>query len=389
MKPSRQKTPAGTRDRLYEECAKDSLVSASLKELYESAGYRRVVTPMLEFFDVFTGAEQTLPAERMFTLTDAQGRLMVLRPDCTVPIARITAGRLSGQPLPLRLYYSQNICRRYPEGKGRRTETHQAGIELIGSGDLAGDCEAMELAAESLARLSDGFRLELCHIGYFKALVEALDTDEETAEQIRLAVETKNYGRLNDLLRAFPDTGAVRALRRLPALFGGPEVLEAAAALFDGGTAGEALARCREVYAFLQDLGLGDAVMLDLGLVGQVEYYTGLVIRGYFDGIGEPVLSGGRYDQLCGTFGEPHPAVGFAVDMELAARAVDAPADERQTVYVRAEGPAAYAAAAACRRDLRAKGIRAVCADGLTEEEWEALPEGGVLITADEKEVRP
>ena len=388
MTHSRQKTPAGTRDRLYEECAKDALVSASLKELYESAGYRRVMTPMLEFFDVFTGAAETLPAERMYTLTDARGRLMVIRPDCTVPIARITAARLAGQPLPLRLYYSQNICRRCPDGKGQRTESHQVGIELIGSGTLAGDCEAVELAAESLARLSDGYRLELCHIGYFKALVEALGTDEETAERIRQAVEAKNYGHLNDLLRAFADTGAVRALRRLPSLFGGAEVLDAAAELFDGGTAGEALARCREVYAFLQDLGLGEAVMLDLGLVGQVEYYTGMVFRGYFDGIGEPVLSGGRYDNLCGTFGEAHPAVGFAVDMELAARAVEAPAEEKATVYVRADGPAAFAAAAACRRQLREKGVCAVCADDMDEEAWEALPEGGILVTAEAAEVR-
>lgn len=372
MKYYNKITPEGTKDLLSEDCARRAALSGVLKELYRSWGYRRVMTPMLEFYDVYGHSASCLPAESMYKLTDAQGRLMVLCPDCTVPIARLAATRLKGAPLPLRLFYSHNIYRRNPELKGRSAEIHQMGIELIGSAALKSDLEAVELAAESLEQTEAGYRLELCHIGYFKALLDSLGADEETEEAIRMSVERKNYASLTELLAGYAQNPAAEALKKLPGLFGGVEVLDCAYELFHENRAEESLRYLRTVYEHLQGLGIGDKVMIDLGLVNQAEYYTGIIFRGYLDGIGEQVLSGGRYDRLLRDFGEDLPAVGFAVNLEPASQKIAAAPEPAVQALVYADGESRLAEAGQLLRSLREAGIRA---ENSVEESEEAAKE--------------
>lgn len=316
-------TPDGTRDLLFAECEQHSQVTKALKDLFVSQGYRRVMTPALEFYDVFGKAAKYLPKETMYKLTDSKGRLLVLCPDCTVPVARLTATRLKGMPLPLRLYYNHNIYRGFPERKSKSVEINQVGIELIGGSSWRSDLEVVELAARSLDKISGGkYRLELCHIGYFKAIMGSLDTDEETKEEIRLLIEQKNYASLTDILGKAQENKAARALRKLPGLFGGEEVFEKAYELFDENGAKESLDYLKEIYEYLCRLGLSDKVIIDLGLVNLAEYYTGIIFRGYFDGVGEQVLSGGRYDTLLGQFGENQGSIGFGINVDLASQMV-------------------------------------------------------------------
>lgn len=318
-------TPEGTKDYLFDECSRRSRVTGILKDIFKARGYRRVMTPTIEFYDVFGASANYLPQENMYKLMDQKGRLMVLCPDGTVPIARLTATRLLHMEMPLRLYYSHNVYRMANGLRGRSSEIYQCGVELIGSGTIRSDLEIMEMAASSLETISagSGYRLELCHIGYFKALMDSLGADEDTKEEIRRQIEQKNFASLNDLLEQFPDNKAAVALRYLPRLFGGEEVFEQAYALFDDEQARQSLDYLRTIYGSLQQLGLGDNVIVDLGLVNQAEYYTGIIFRGYFDEVGEPVLSGGRYDNLLSDFGAAQPAIGFAVNVDLASSVVE------------------------------------------------------------------
>ncbi len=107
-------TPEGTRDLLFEECAARREVESRLSGLFKARGYNRVITPTLEFFDVFDRESAGMPLETLYNITDSHGRLMVLRPDNTLPIARIAATRLREEAIPLRLFYSQNVFRRNP-----------------------------------------------------------------------------------------------------------------------------------------------------------------------------------------------------------------------------------------------------------------------------------
>jgi len=289
-----------------------------------------VVTPLLEYYDVFDSESFGMAPEMLYKLTDSGGRLLVLRPDNTLPIARLAATRLREAPLPLRLFYTQKVYRVSPFLGGKSDEITQSGIELIGAQADPADLEVITLAAEGLRLCGfERFRLELGHAGIFKALIQELTGEgplsanqgvqiKEISEDIRTFIEAKNITALNDTLDTLPDSPAVRALRLLPRLFGGKEVLDEAAALegFASHLHGvkPALVELREKIEKLSALGLGEQLSLDLGMVHRNQYYTGTVFRGYIEAFGEPVLSGGRYDNLLAEFGLNLPAAGFAVN---------------------------------------------------------------------------
>ena len=335
MKHYDKVTPDGTRDLLFDECVSREEVVSRLMAMFRSRGYRQVITPAIEFYDVFGSSAAHFPPENMYKLSDTRGRLMVVRPDCTIPIARLVATRLTGMPMPLRLYYCENVYRVEHTMRGKPSEIYQAGVELIGSNSLRSDLEIVELAASGLSDINgESFRIELCHIGYFKALIDSLDAGADTKEAIRQCIEQKNYPALSDLLAPFGDSRAAAALGYLPRLFGGEEVFGKAYELFSENGALECLDYLHGLYEDLRQLGLEDRVIIDLGLVNQAEYYTGLIFRGYFDGIGEPVLSGGRYDNLLGEFGAPLSATGFAVNIDPAAQVVGEPAPQTPDILV-------------------------------------------------------
>lgn len=136
-------------------------------------------------------------------------------------------------------------------------------------------------------------------------------------ERMRALIEGKNFAALRDMLAPFRENPASAALLRLSRLFGGPEVLDEAEALA-GET--EAVEYLRALYGELSAAGYGALVRFDLGMVHQIDYYTGVVFRGYVEGAGDAVLSGGRYDSLVGVFGREAQATGFAVDVDAMAR---------------------------------------------------------------------
>lgn len=358
MKHYDKVTPEGTKDYLFDECSRRSQVTGILKNIFKARGYRRVMTPTIEFYDVFGASAAYLPQENMYKLMDQKGRLMVLCPDGTIPIARLTATRLAQMEMPLRLYYSHNVYRMANGLRGHSSEIYQCGVELIGSGSIHSDLEIMEMAASSMEHISsgNGYRLEICHIGYFKALMDSLGADDETKEEIRRNIEQKNFASLNDLLEQFPDNQAAVALKYLPRLFGGEEVFEQAYALFDDENARKSLDYLQHIYRCLQQLGLGDQVIIDLGLVNQAEYYTGIIFRGYFDEVGEPVLSGGRYDNLLSDFGMAQPAIGFAVNVDLASNVIEKKPPLVADVLVMAAGEDYLTKAILYRKQLIAKG---------------------------------
>lgn len=316
-------TPEGTKDYLFEEAAVREEAEMLLHTLFKARGFSKVITPGLEFLDVFSVKGHSIPIEYMYKLSDHKGRLMVLRPDSTMPIARLCATRLRSEQLPLRLSYNQTVYSQNRTLTGRSDEVKQAGVELIGAAGLRADLEMTSLSVQALQRCRQkNFRIEIGHIGIFNALVDALGLDDAVREQLRLYIEAKNYPALNDLLDTFGNRHETRVLKQLPRLFGGDGVFPEAEALLKGTNAEKPLFYLRTLYLKLDELGLGDCVTVDLGIVNRTDYYTGIVFKGYIEGHGEEVLSGGRYDRLVGRYGEEMPAIGFAVNVDAVARAL-------------------------------------------------------------------
>ncbi len=316
-------TPEGTKDLLFEECNARRIVESRLSALFKSRGYNRIITPSIEFFDVYDRDSAGILPEMMYKLTDSQGRLMVLRPDNTLPIARVAATRLRDMQLPIRLYYAQKVFIQSPSLGGFNDESAQSGIELIGAQGIRADLEIITTAIDALDECgAKDYRIEIGHAGFFKALSESLNVDDDVREEISLLIESKNYAALNDILDSLQSSKTTQAIKMLPRLFGGEEVLDEASKLCNSKDAKDALDYLRSVYSCLEDLGLGKKINIDLGLVHRSNYYTGVVFRGYIEGSGITVLSGGRYDKLIGEFGHPLPATGFGVEVDALANAM-------------------------------------------------------------------
>lgn len=314
-------SPEGTRDFIFDEAKALREVEEHLHDIFKRSGYSEVITPGLEFYDVFNQKSRYFPQETMYKLVDAKGRLLVVRPDSTMPIARVVSTRLRDRTLPIRLYYSQNVFRNKPSMRGRSDEIRQTGIELIGSSSKTADLEVLNKSIEVLSYLGDNdYRLEIGHIGYFKEILKCLGVDNETAEKIRSLIETKNYPALGDLLESYKDNPAANALKKLPRLFGTAEVLDEAEELMSTSETKRILNEVRNIYSAVSSLGDSDKITIDLGLVNRMDYYTGIVIKGYLHGFGDNVLSGGRYDKLLSEYGYDVPATGFAVNVDAAAR---------------------------------------------------------------------
>ena len=317
------RTPEGTRDTLFEECAAIRRLQNRLMQDLRRRGYQEAMSPSLEYYDVFERAGGALEQESMFKLTDRNGRLVVLRPDLTTPMARIAASKVPEQLFPLRLSYCQKVFRAVALNSGKPAEVLQVGAELMGAQGLMADLDALSTALEAIHHCRPRlFRLEIGHAGIFKRLIRSLELEEEKAEEIRRLIESKSFAALDDAIEPYASHPAYRALKAMPLLFGGAEVLEEARALTDDEEVLAAVGYLEKLLEVLKQAGLADQVMLDLGLVHEIDYYTGIMFNGYAEGVGSAVLSGGRYDGLCARFGKDLPAVGFAIDVEALSQAM-------------------------------------------------------------------
>ena len=336
MKPLTQ-LPKGARIYLPDEARRKRHVESLLLGVFARWGYREIVTPTFEFFDVLSVGTDPAVQEDMFKMVDREtGRLLALRADITPQIARIVATRLRDEPKPLRLGYVTNVFRYDEPQLAHYREFYQAGVELIGLDKPEAEVEVLAMTIEALSALGlQRFQIDVGHPDFFRGLMEETGATDEQAREVRAALGRKDLAELEKRVEELDAPAPVaEALLELPSLFGRAEVLERAAGLARTPRAARALANLTEVYRLLGIYGLADAVLLDLGEVRGFDYYSGMYFETYVSDFGASVAAGGRYDQMLGRFGYECPAVGFAFDVARALSVMEA-----QGVAVPLPGP--------------------------------------------------
>ncbi len=370
MRKNLKITPEGTKDYLFKECTAVDYVCKKIQKVFENHQFHRVITPALEFFDLFLTDSSGISAESMFKTTDNNGRIVVVRPDSTLPIARLVSTRMQNEVLPVRLYYNQAVYRNNPSYTGRSNEIMQMGIELIGSKGKRADLEVITTAIHSLKAVSKDFRIEVGHSMLFSTLIEALNADDDLKEQIETFIENKNYSALNDALDKLEQDDTVKAIKTIPSLFGGVEVFEKAERIIKHPKALEALSYLKSLYQQLSKLDMGDKIIVDLGLVQHNDYYSGIVFSGYVLGYGDAILSGGRYDKIFDEFNCSMGASGFAININhLAEEARYRSKSNIPEVLVFAKNDKDIMDAIAYTADLVKNGVRAQFSDLSDEDE--------------------
>jgi ATP phosphoribosyltransferase regulatory subunit len=328
-------------------------------------GYRHVITPMIESTEVLElglGAEQR---RRLFKFADAQGEIVALVGERTVPVARLVAGKLRAAPLPLRLCYAGPVLSNDEGRFQQRRETYQVGAELVGAAGVVADAEVIALAARCLEATGvRRYQIDVGHAEFFQGIMEAVKLPDAVKAGVRSALAARDFVALEGLLERTSLRSAEHdLLLRFPALRGGAEILEAAAGLVRNRRSQQALSELGRVLELLAAHGLGDVVHLDLGAIRDFDYYTGIIFEGYGPDLGRPVAQGGRYDGLLARFGRPAPATGFVVQLDLVwemlTRASRPPELPRLDAAVAWAGPG-LATALRLGSTLRLFGMRAV-----------------------------
>jgi ATP phosphoribosyltransferase regulatory subunit len=298
--------PPGTRDVLPDEMRELRTLTLRLSEAFERAGYGEVSTPSIEYEDVLRRGDDR-DAGAGFRLFDETGRILALRSDPTIPIARLVASRYDSVEGPLRFSYFENAYRAVASGSGHAREFLQGGVELIGVPGAEGDAEVIALVASALEEA--GLRRHRIGVGdarLFRDRLAALDVgDEDRSELLRLLWRRDLPGLETRVERLGLPGDAARGLVALASLRGGPEVLEGQ----------QGTENLRELCALLEARGLADRVIFDLGMQRELGYYTGTIFEVYDPAVAFALGGGGRYDELLGRFGRPRPACGVGLDV--------------------------------------------------------------------------
>ena len=309
--------PEGTRDLILDECIVKRAIERDIDDIFYKWGYKEIITPTVEFYETFNHDSQTLKEEDMYKFFDNRGRILVLRPDMTIPIARAVETKFKDESLPIKLRYNSNVFRVHASLGGKRNEYTDCGVELIGLEDKKSDLEVLVLALEALEKLGlSDFKLEIGNIGFFEGVFKTLNISKESKEIIAQYIEDKNLKNLEDYLDEIDIKDEYKEFfNKLPWLFGDRSILEEAKVLAFNEELKANLEYLENLYSELDILGYGNKVTFDLGMVPRLNYYTGIIFKGYGEGVGNTVLRGGRYDNLI-TIGEEYiPAIGFSLDI--------------------------------------------------------------------------
>jgi len=322
----RRLLPDGVKDLFGAPAAQLLTLSDRLRRHFSAWGYDEVIPPTFEYFDTLALGAGPRLEEGMYRFFDREGQTLALRPDLTVPIARIAATRRFDQPLPQRYAYVASVFRYEDPPGGRQREFYQAGAELIGTSSPHADAEVLALAVDAIRSLGiDNFRLSIGHIGFFRQLLAQTSLSDIEVAAITEAIDRRNVPLLKRRLQATAVSSTDRQiLAALPMLCGGPDMLDRARDLVPAkNSARDVIDHLATVYHLLEAYGLNDVVMIDFGEVRGMDYYTGITFEAFAAGSGYAIASGGRYDDLLARFGTDLPAVGFALLLERAMRVLE------------------------------------------------------------------
>ncbi len=312
-------TPDGVADLLPEECTAKRDLENRLRRLFTQRGYLEVETPGIEFYDVYEAGSGFAAQEGLFKFFDQQGRILCLRYDGTVPVARLAATVCRDVEPPLRYSYIGSMYRYNEYGGGRQREFAQAGIELLGSQSPEADAEVIAAAiASALACDIVDLQISLGQVDFFKGFLAEWGIAGEEAAMLPRLIDGKEMVALEELAERLNLPKRARdVLIKMASSYGTFDLLDEMAALVSEPMACRALQNLRDVLAILDDYGYLKYVSIDLGLLQSLDYYTGIIFKGFTYGIGFPLFSGGRYDSLVKAFGRDLSATGFSIGVNF------------------------------------------------------------------------
>lgn len=314
-------TPRGFRDILPREALARERITGVVRECFSAHGYLPVETPLLEDRRVIERGARV--KDSAFQLFDSDGSLLMLRPDLTLPVARLVAGRVSAGELPARFRYAAPVVREEPSLRGQPRQFTQLGVELVGEDGGASEVEVVRLLAEALGALEvPDWRIVFGSVTPLTSLLDACAPTTDFREEVLALVHDSDLVTLDELISSTEGLApaAARALREVCRMGGGAEIIGRLDALLaEAGVdpASRGTAELSSLAGSLADLFEQGRLSFDFSIINSFDYYTGIIFKGYAEGIAASLASGGRYDAVLANLGRPGlVACGFALSLE-------------------------------------------------------------------------
>jgi len=289
-----------------------------LRTLYRKYGYSQFKMSKFEEYDLYVKNKDFLVGDGVITFNDTDGKLLALKPDVTLSIIKNSKDESGAIQ---KVYYNENVYR-ISGSTHTFKEIMQTGLECIGDIDIYSMAEVVMLAVKSLAAVSDSYVLDLSHMGILSALADAIPAPEEEKARLIRCIGEKNAHEAREICErcGAPDALADRMIS-LIASYGNPDsVLPVLRTLCTDAASEQAFCELEMIVSLLKSVGCLDHVNIDFSVVNDMNYYSGVVFRGFVNGIPEGILSGGRYDKLMHKMGRASGAIGFAVYLDLLER---------------------------------------------------------------------
>ncbi len=284
-------------------------LARSLRTLYRQFGYSHYRMSKFEEYELYVQNKDFIGSSGIISFTDTDGRLLALKPDVTLSIIKSLRRSKETQ----KVFYNENVYRT-SNGTGTFRESPQCGLECIGEIGPYDICEVLYLALLSLKEIGKPFRLVLSHMELLLSWIRSSGIPETQQETLFRCIKQKNTDGIRELAAqcGCDSEKLISAIR----LGGDPQEILPKLAAFCGNREIVYLKELEKVTRVMIDMGFPGVLEIDLSIVNDMDYYSGIVFRGYVEGIPEGVLSGGCYDRMMKKTGRDCSAIGFAVYLD-------------------------------------------------------------------------
>ena len=192
--------PAGMKDQILGECEIKKQLQLKIEACLDKWGYKEVITPTIEYYKTYEEGFMDICEQDSYKFFDTQGRILMLRADMTIPIARVVATKFKDSSLPLRFRYCANVFKVHEQLSGKRNETSECGVELIGVEETCGDLEIIATALEALKVIDkSNWILEIGNINFFNKACEIVGISGKKQEKLAHLINNKSMKALKDM----------------------------------------------------------------------------------------------------------------------------------------------------------------------------------------------
>lgn len=329
--------PTGSRDELGAAVSSRFRVIEKFRRVATLRGYNEIATPVIEYASTFTNEYVDMKLQNMMKWFNAEGEIEVLRPDWTIAIARALSNQ---EKLPQKWAYAGSVFKQNMPG----VEYHQAGVEMIHMPELMGESESLLMAQSFLKEVgTDACVIELGHAGIYEKLAEELKLSKHNSERLRVAMHDKKKDEVFQIAIANGDKAQANELASLVDAFGQKGIItEYEKRWEDKPELLAMLQHMKKLVLIIEESG-NEEILVDLGRVKNLPYYSGIMFRGFLKESGTVCFSGGRYDRLYDQFNEKVSAVGLAFEVDALAEHIQLNNQHRKICIIASEKSLVFA----------------------------------------------